>query len=69
MQSNLHLGPTLHNGLFFVRGGQSMPRVLFRPLYNGHTATFFCHQGGRCEEVQLQNKERIRFSFKKSLRT
>ena len=20
------------------------------------TATFFCHQGGRCEEVQLQNK-------------
>lgn len=23
MQSNLHLGPTLHNGLFFVRGGGS----------------------------------------------
>ena len=37
-------------------GGQSIHRLLFKPLYNGHLstmATLLCSQGGCCGEVQL----------------
>ena len=53
IQSSPHLRPTLHNGLF--SGGGSSPCI--EPCLDlSTTATFFCHQGGRCGEVQLQNK-------------
>ena len=55
MQSNLHLGPTLHNVLFSGGRGGGSP-CIESCLDLSTTATFFCHQGGRCEEVQLQNK-------------
>ena len=65
MQSNLHLGPTLHNGLFFGGEGGGGSPCIESCLDLSTTATFFCHQGDRYGEVQLQNKERIRFSLKK----
>ena len=37
-------------------GGQSIHRLLFKPLYNGHLSTaakLFCPQGAPCGEVQL----------------
>ena len=41
---------------FFRGGGGGGSPCIESCLDLSTTATFFCHQGGRCEEVQLQNK-------------